>query len=78
MNKKDSVSKRIKLNKDEKNFLWQLLSVFWENKDDMYYEIDTDPKMNKVFKDLSKLCGFSTEPQMNKKAVDKCLKVLGS
>ena len=69
---------RIKFTEMEKKFMVQLLSVFDENKDSMYYEIDSDTAARKAFMDLSKACGYSNKPEMNKKIVEKCLKVLGS
>ncbi len=75
---KNSVIDRIKFNEMEKKFMIQLLSFFDENRDDMYYEIDNDDKAKKAFLDLSKACGYSNKPEMNKKTVKKCLKILGS
>ena len=69
---------RIKFTEMEKKFMIQLLSVFEENKDSMYYEIDSDSKARKAFIDLSKACGYSNKLEMNKKTVEKCLNKLGS
>lgn len=78
MKKKDDVMSRIKFNEMEKKFMVQLLCVFEDNKDNMYYEIDSDSKAKKTFNDLSRACGYSNKPEMNKKTVAKCLKILGS
>ena len=69
---------RIKFTEMEKKFMIQLLSVFEENKDDMYYEIDSDAKARKAFLDLSKACGYSNKPEMDSKTVEKYLKKLGN
>jgi len=42
-----TIQERIKLTKMEKNFMIQLLLMFDENRDDMYYEIDNDPEAKK-------------------------------
>jgi len=76
--KKENILKRIKLDEMEKKFLVQLLSMFYENKDDMYYEIDSDLEARKAFENLSMACGYSNKPEMNKKTVKNCLKILGS
>lgn len=76
-NKKD-VTSRIKFTNMEKKFMVQLLSVFEDNKDSMYYEIDSDAKAKTAFLNLSKACGYSSEPEMNSETVEKCLKTLGS
>jgi len=72
------VFKRLKFTEMEKNFMIQLLSVFEENKDDMYYEIDSDAEAKEAFDSLCMVCGYSNKPQMNEEAVNKCLKKLGS
>jgi len=75
---KNKICERIKLSKMEKRFLIQLLLVFDENRDEMYYEIDTDMKAKKAFDNLCVACGYSNEPEMDAKIVEKCLKKLGS
>ena len=76
--KKSDICKRIKLTKMEKDFMIQLLSVFDENKDDMYYEIDTDKQAKKAYDNLKIACGYPKEEEMNAETVEKCLKILGS
>lgn len=75
---KNNVMSRIKFTEMEKKFMIQLLSGFDENIDSMYYEIDSDSKAKKAFLDLSKACGYSNKPEMDKETVEKCLKKLGS
>ena len=66
MKKAENVKLRIRLTKMEKAFLSQLLSVFEENKDSMYYEIDIDEKAREAFENLSKACGYSSnKPEMD-------------
>ncbi len=75
---KNNVMSRIKFTEMEKKFMVQLLYIFDEDRDSMYYEIDSDVEARKAFMDLSKACGYSNKPEMNKKTVQKCLKILGS
>ena len=75
---KKNVLKRLKFTEMEKNFMVQLLSVFDENRDEMYYEIDTDTEAKEAFDNLCIACGYSNEPEMDAETVDKCLKILGN
>jgi len=75
---KKDILKRINLTEMEKNFMIQLLSVFDENRDSMYYEIDTDLEAKEAFDSLCEACGYSNEPEMDEETTDKCLKILGS
>jgi len=76
--KKNDICKRIKLTKMEKDFMIQLLSVFDENKDNMYYEIDTDEEAKEAYDNLKIACGYPEEKEMDEKTVENCLKILGS
>lgn len=75
---KNDVRKRIKLTKMEKKFLIQLLSVFDENKDEMYYEIDTDKEAKEAYDNLKIACDYPKETEMDLETVNQCLRILGS
>ena len=77
-NMKNDALKRLKFTKMEKKFMVQLLSLFDENRDEMYYDINADLEAKKAFDNLCIACGYSNEPEMDAKTVDKCLKILGS
>jgi len=72
------IHKRIKFTEMEKKFMIQLLSVFDENKDSMYYEIDTDEEAKEAYDSLKIACEYPEETEMDEKAVENCLKILGS
>lgn len=75
---KNDVSKRIKFTDMEKKFMVQLLSIFDEDRDEMYYNINTNLEARKAFDNLCIACGYSNEPEMDTNVVDECLKKLGS
>lgn len=74
----DNICERINLTTMEKNFLIQLLSIFDENRDNMYYEVDSDPEAKEAFDNLCLACDYSNKPEMTEETTQKCLKILGS
>jgi len=78
MKNDNNITKRLKFTEMEKKFMIQLLSVFDENRDEMYYDIDHNLEAKKAFDDLCIACGYSNDSEMDSDTVDKCLKILGS